>query len=124
MKSCPIYAAADMIVVPSNYEPCGLTQMIGLQYGAVPVVRGVGGLLNTVFDWDYDEVHPPEERNGFVFYQTDQSAVESALQRALDLWTLSPDLFQKLAIQGMQADYSWKNPAEQYLGIYDYIRHK
>jgi starch synthase len=119
-----IYAAADMIVVPSNYEPCGLTQMIGLQYGAVPVVRGVGGLLNTVFDWDYDEVHPPEERNGFVFYQTDQSAVESALQRALDLWTLSPDLFQKLAIQGMQADYSWKNPAEQYVGIYDYIRHK
>jgi starch synthase len=119
-----IYAAADLIVVPSNYEPCGLTQMIGLRYGAVPVVRGVGGLLNTVFDWDYDETHPPEERNGFVFYQTDQSAVESALGRAFDLWKQNPDLFQSLALQGMKADYSWKTSGEKYLGIYDYIRHK
>jgi starch synthase len=119
-----IYAGADLIVVPSNYEPCGLTQMIGLRYGTIPVVRGVGGLLNTVFDWDYDETHKPEERNGFVFFETDQVAVESALGRALDLWQYSPDLFEKLAIQGINYDYSWKKSGEQYIGVYEHIRYK
>jgi starch synthase len=119
-----IYAGADMIVVPSNYEPCGLTQMIGLRYGTVPIVRGVGGLLNTVFDWDYDETHRPEERNGFVFFQSDNSAIESAMGRAFDLWYQNPQLFQQLAIQGMQYDYSWNNPAEKYIGVYDFIRHR
>ncbi|MCY7394285.1 MAG: glycogen synthase GlgA, partial [Leptolyngbyaceae cyanobacterium CAN_BIN12] len=81
-----IYAGADLIVVPSNFEPCGLTQMIGFKYGTVPIVRGVGGLVNTVFDRDYDETHLPEERNGYVFYQTDDSALESAMDRAIGLW--------------------------------------
>lgn len=117
-----IYAGADMIVVPSNYEPCGLTQMIGLKYGTVPIVRGVGGLVNTVFDWDYDQEHSPQERNGFVFYQTDPQALESALGRAFDLWYLNPDLFRKLAIQGMECDNSWKLPGQQYVGVYEHIR--
>jgi starch synthase len=119
-----IYAAADMIVVPSNYEPCGLTQMIGLKYGTVPVVRGVGGLVNTVFDWDYDAMHPTEERNGFVFFETDNYALESAMGRAIDLYNLSPELFRNLAIQGMKCDNSWKHPAEEYVKIYETIRHK
>jgi starch synthase len=119
-----IYAAADIIIVPSNYEPCGLTQMIGLRYGTVPVVRGVGGLLNTVFDWDYDEAHLPEERNGFVFFQDDNFALESALGRALDLWYKQPERFRQLAAQGMAHDYSWKHPGEQYVGVYDHIRHR
>lgn len=119
-----IYAGADMIVVPSNYEPCGLTQMIGLKYGTVPIVRGVGGLVNTVFDWDYDQDKPQEERNGFVFYQTDNSAIESAIDRAIDLWYKSPKLFRQLMIQGMECDYSWNHPGAQYVGIYDHIRHK
>ncbi|MCG9890088.1 MAG: glycogen synthase GlgA [Thermosynechococcaceae cyanobacterium MS004] len=119
-----VYAAADLIVVPSNYEPCGLTQIIGLHYGTVPVVRGVGGLLNTVFDWDYDETHEPKDRNGFVFFETDQIALESALGRALDLWKLSPQLFETLAIQGMNCDYSWKKSGTQYAGVYEFIRHK
>ena len=117
-----IYAGADLIVVPSNYEPCGLTQMIGLRYGTVPVVRGVGGLLNTVFDWDYDQAHPPEERNGFVFYETDIVAINFAMGRALDLWHHASDYFEKLAIQGMNCDYSWKHPVEQYLEVYELIR--
>ncbi|MBE9115958.1 glycogen synthase GlgA [Lusitaniella coriacea LEGE 07157] len=119
-----IYAGADIIVVPSNYEPCGLTQMIGLTYGTVPVVRGVGGLVNTVFDWDYDPERSPEERNGFVFYQTDSSAVESALNRALDLYYENPKLFRQLALQGMKQDFSWKNSVEKYVEVYDYVRHR
>ncbi|MDB9312531.1 glycogen synthase GlgA [Spirulina sp. CS-785/01] len=119
-----IYAGADIILVPSNYEPCGLTQMIGLRYGSVPVVRGVGGLVNTVFDRDYDMTKTPDQRNGYVFYQTDFNALESALDRAIGLWHYYPDEFRELALQGMSYDYSWNNPATQYLGIYDYIRHK
>jgi starch synthase len=119
-----IYAGSDMILVPSNYEPCGLTQMIGLKYGTVPVVRGVGGLVNTVFDRDYDQNKPPEKRNGYVFYETDHDAVESALGRAIDLWYESPKEFQQLAIQGMEYDYSWNYPGKNYVEIYESIRHK
>jgi starch synthase len=119
-----IYAGADMMVVPSNYEPCGLTQIISLKYGTVPIVRGVGGLVNTVFDWDYDQMHSLETRNGFVFFDSDNYALESAMGRAMDLYSMNPELFQKLAIQGMEYDYSWKNPAQKYVEIYDLIRHK
>ena len=119
-----IYAGADMIIVPSNYEPCGLTQMIGMRYGTVPIVRGVGGVVSTVFDWDYDPNHPGEERNGFVFYQTDYRGLESAMERAIDLWKFAPDRFEALAVQGMNYDYSWKQSAETYSNIYDFIRHK
>ena len=119
-----IYAGADMIVVPSNYEPCGLTQIIGLRYGTVPIVRGVGGLVNTVFDRDYDKEKPPENRNGYVFYQTDFNALESAMGRAIALWQDQPSEFRKLALQGMAFDYSWNHPGEEYLSVYDHIRHK
>ncbi|MEW5861823.1 MAG: glycogen synthase, partial [Cyanobacteriota bacterium] len=119
-----IYAGADMIIVPSNYEPCGLTQMIGLKYGTVPVVRAVGGLVNTVFDRDYDQTKPPEKRNGYVFYHSDEPAFESAMERAFKLWYNHPEEFRQLALQGMEYDYSWKNPGAEYLKIYDQIRHK
>ncbi|MDX2271801.1 MAG: glycogen synthase GlgA [Cyanobacteriota bacterium] len=119
-----IYAGADMIIVPSNYEPCGLTQMIGLRYGTVPIVRGVGGLVNTVFDRDYDQNYPPEQRNGYVFYQSDFYAIESALDRAIGLWKDYPTEFVQLVGQGMQYDYSWNHPGKDYLEIYELIRHK
>ena len=119
-----IYAGADMIVVPSNYEPCGLTQMIGLRYGTVPIVRCVGGLANTVFDRDHDQSHLPEERNGYVFYQTDQQALESAMDRAIGLWHSYPKDFRMLVKQGMAYDYSWNHPGTDYLKIYEFIRHK
>ncbi|MBV5261807.1 glycogen synthase GlgA [Synechococcus moorigangaii CMS01] len=117
-----IYAGADMLVVPSNYEPCGLTQLIGLKYGAVPIVRGVGGLVSTVFDRDHDDKHPPEARNGYVFYQTDNQALESAMERAIGLYTVYPEEFRKLQIQGMKYDYSWNNPGNEYLDLYEFIR--
>ncbi|MFE1746343.1 glycogen synthase GlgA [Coleofasciculus sp. H7-2] len=119
-----IYAGADMIIVPSYYEPCGLTQMIGLKYGTVPVVRAVGGLVNTVFDRDYDQTKPPEERNGYVFYHSDELAFESAMERAFKLWYNHPEEFRQLALQGMEYDYSWNDPGAEYLKIYDQIRHK
>ncbi|OKH12142.1 glycogen synthase GlgA [[Limnothrix rosea] IAM M-220] len=117
-----IYAGADMMVVPSNYEPCGLTQLISLRYGTVPIVRGVGGLVSTVFDRDYDQYRPPEERNGYVFYQTDTHALESSMDRALGLYYVYPDEFKKLQIQGMQCDYSWHGPAEEYEALYDFVK--
>ena len=119
-----IYAGADLIVVPSNFEPCGLTQMIGLRYGTIPIVRGVGGLVDTVFDKDYNANKPPEERNGYVFYQTDYNALESAMGRAIDLWYREPEQFRQLVVQGMNDNYSWNHPGENYVAIYDYIRHK
>lgn len=118
-----IYAGADIIVVPSLYEPCGLTQMIGMRYGTVPVVRAVGGLADTVFDRDFSD-KPPAERNGYVFHQTDPLALETALGRAIGLWQHQPNDFRELIENGMRCDYSWNHPGEHYLRIYEYIRHR
>jgi starch synthase len=118
-----IYAAADMMVVPSMFEPCGLTQMIALRYGTVPIVRSVGGLRDTVFDRDHSH-KPPEERNGYIFEHADYQGVESAMSRAIALWSASPEEFRRLQQNGMRYDYSWRQPAQHYLNIYEYIRHK
>jgi starch synthase len=118
-----IYAGADMIAVPSIYEPCGLTQLIGLRYGTVPIVRAVGGLADTVFDHDHAE-KPANERNGYVFDHADYQGLESALVRAFGLWNHYPEEFRKLIDHGMRQDYSWNCPGKYYLDIYEYIRHK
>jgi len=118
-----IYAGADLLVMPSLYEPCGLTQMIALRYGTVPVVRAVGGLKDTVFDWDHSAL-PPKQRNGFVFEHADPLGLESALDRALGLWRNEPARFHQLVLQGMACDYSWNHPGQRYLDLYEFIRHK
>jgi starch synthase len=118
-----IYAGADILIMPSLFEACGLTQMIALRYGTVPVVRSVGGLRDTVFDWDHSEL-PRVQRNGFVFEHPDQAGIDSALDRALGLWRHEPALFRQLALQGMVYDYSWNRPGQNYLDIYEFIRHK
>jgi len=118
-----IYAGADLLVMPSLYEPCGLTQMIALRYGTVPVVRAVGGLKDTVFDWDHSAL-PPTQRNGFVFEHADPLGLESALDRALGLWRNEPARFHQLVLQGMACDYSWNHPGQRYLDLYEFIRHK
>ncbi len=112
-----LYAGSDMVVVPSIFEPCGLTQMIGLRYGTVPIVRAVGGLADTVFDRDHAHM-PYEYRNGYVFDNTDFGAVESAMDRAIGLWYEYPREFRRLVGNGMAYDYSWNHPAEHYLRIY------
>ncbi|MEJ2621074.1 MAG: glycogen synthase, partial [Candidatus Thiodiazotropha sp.] len=117
-----IYAGADMLIVPSLFEPCGLTQMIGLRYGTVPIVRSVGGLADTVYDIDYAD-RTEQDRNGYVFYQSDSPAIESAMQRAIGLWYDYPDKFRQLILNGMNFDYSWNIPGQNYINIYNYIRH-
>ncbi len=116
-----IYAAADILVIPSRYEPCGLTQMIAMRYGAVPVARRVGGLADTVFDANYSD-RPFAERNGFVFDELTPAALEGALGRALGLWFDYPDYFRQLRLNGMAMDHSWSRPARQYLEIFERIR--
>jgi starch synthase len=115
-----IYAGSDMLIVPSLFEPCGLTQMIALKYGTVPVVRAAGGLVNTVFDRDHSD-KPYYERNGYVFHQTDTHAFESALSRAIGLWNHYPRDFRELIRNGMRYDFSWNHPGQRYLDIYHHI---
>ena len=116
-----IYAGADMILIPSVYEPCGLTQMVAMKYGVVPIVRRVGGLADTVFDANYSD-QPFEERNGYLFDDLTDSALESALGRAIGLWFSYPEYFRQLRINGMNADNSWHKPAQRYLAIYHSLR--
>ncbi len=118
-----IYAGADMLIVPSIYEPCGLTQMIGLRYGTVPIVRPVGGLADTVFDRDNSD-KPFHERNGYIFQQDNYAGLESAMSRAIGLWHDYPDDFHKLIDNGMRADHSWNISGQHYLNIYEYIKYK
>jgi starch synthase len=112
-----IYAGADMILIPSIYEPCGLTQMIAMKYGVVPIARRVGGLADTVFDANYSD-RPFEERNGYLFDDLTESALAAAMERAIDLWRNHPEYFRQLQINGMRVDRSWGRPARQYLDIY------
>jgi starch synthase len=116
-----IYAGADLLVMPSLFEPCGLTQLIALKYGTVPVVRGIGGLVDTVFDRDYSSGW---ERNGYVFHHADPPALESAMARAIGLWYSYPAEFRELQLNGMRTDHSWARPAQDYLNIYEHIRHR
>lgn len=118
-----IYAGADMIFIPSMWEPCGLTQMIALRYGTVPIVRGVGGLADTVFDKDNSD-KPAQERNGYVFMHPDARAVESTLQRAISCWYEYPQDFRSIMLNAMKCDYSWTQACRHYLNIYELVRVK
>ncbi len=118
-----IYAGADLILVPSRFEPCGLTQLIAMRYGTIPVVRSVGGLADTVFDKDNSE-REPDSRNGFVFQHDDEPSVEYALDRAISCYSETPEAFLRLQQNALRADHSWNVPGQHYLNIYNYIREK
>lgn len=116
-----IYAGSDIMIVPSLFEPCGLTQLIAMKYGTVPVVRATGGLADTVFDANYAP-KPYEERTGYTFDDPDNTGLESALGRAIGLWNRYPRYFHELRLNGMRQDYSWNYPGGHYQAIFDHIR--
>ncbi|MDR0361865.1 MAG: glycogen synthase [Planctomycetota bacterium] len=116
-----IYAGSDIFLVPSLYEPCGLTQMIALRYGAVPVVRETGGLVDTVFDLE-NSGKGLNNANGFSFRDATPESLDYGLKRAIRLWYDNPPAFNRLARNGMRYNYSWKNPAKDYENIYNYIK--
>lgn len=111
-----ILAGADILLIPSRYEPCGLTQLYALKYGTVPVVRGTGGLEDTVEAFDY----PTQKGTGFKFYPYDPWALFGAVREAVAAYHHS-GTWSRLLSNGMQADFSWERSARQYLGVYQSI---
>ncbi|KAF4390429.1 hypothetical protein G4B88_024435 [Cannabis sativa] len=115
-----LYAAADMVFVPSMYEPCGLAQMIGMRYGAVPVVRKTGGLADTVFDMD--DPQNQEKANGFVFEGIDETSLDGALYCAFSYFKDNPNKWNNIVKKIMEIDNSWNNTAGKYIELYSSIK--
>lgn len=109
-----VYAAADIVVVPSMFEPCGLTQLIAIRYGALPLVRRTGGLGDTVFDVDAGG----EKGNGFVFDGADEGSMDSALERAVKYYVDEPEWWAEQSKKNMLADCGWQSSAAEYINIY------
>ncbi len=103
-----IYAGADMILMPSQFEPCGLSQIIAMRFGTIPIVRKTGGLADTVRDG----------YTGFVFKHYDKNAFLWAISRAVDVYYKQKDYWKKMQIMGMKKDFSWKNSAKKYIWLY------
>ncbi|XP_050374211.1 uncharacterized protein LOC126791778 isoform X2 [Argentina anserina] len=114
-----LYAAADIVLVPSMYEPCGLAQLIGMRYGAVPLVRKTGGLADTVFDMDDESNH--EMANGFVFEGIDEASLNYALARAFACYKNQPGEWNRIVKKVMKMDNSWNNTAGKYVVIYESV---
>ncbi|KAL3699988.1 hypothetical protein R1sor_018010 [Riccia sorocarpa] len=115
-----LYAAGDIVLVPSMFEPCGLTQMIGMRYGAIPVVRRTGGLADTVFDVD-DKRHK-NKGNGFVFDGITEESLDTALNRALSYYHERREWWEDLTSCVMKLDHSWNKSAERYVELYNSVR--
>jgi starch synthase len=109
-----IEAGADLFLMPSHFEPCGLNQMYSLRYGAVPVVHEVGGLADTVRDFAPDDA----AATGFVFREYSGRAMLDALGRALEVYG-NRSRWRRLQQAGMRADNSWDHSAREYVTIYD-----
>ncbi|HEC21771.1 MAG TPA: glycogen synthase [Chloroflexi bacterium] len=102
-----IYAGIDLFLMPSLFEPCGLGQMIAMRYGALPVARAVGGLVDTV---------TPD--TGFLFADYDAGALRGAIHQALDVYTGQPDRWRERQRRAMQRDFSWERSARRYVDLY------
>lgn len=113
-----IYSGADMILMPSRFEPCGLVQMIALKYGTIPIVRSTGGLVDTVRD--YNDNNKP---TGFAFKQFTKVSLLDTLIRAITVYEHKNE-WKKLIKNAMKEDYSWKVSAQKYLDLYEKIINK
>ena len=107
-----IYAGADMMMIPSRYEPCGLIQMIAMRYGCVPVARATGGLKDTILDYGQSRTS-----TGFLFEQAAPHAMASTLERAITAYA-DKRRWPYLQKRGMRKDFSWKKSAIRYFKLY------
>ncbi len=114
-----IYAGADIFLMPSNYEPCGIGQLIALRYGTIPVVRQTGGLKDTVQQYN----KYTQEGNGFVFENYNAHEMMYALKRALSFYG-NYEIWHKIQLNAVQADYSWKRSAKEYEALYERLTAK
>jgi len=108
-----IYAGADLFVMPSRVEPCGISQMIAMRYGTVPVIHATGGLRDTVRDY---QPHT-NDGTGFVFGEPTAHALVQALERALQLYA-DPARWLQLMLRGMASDFTWQAAAVHYIDLY------
>lgn len=108
-----IYAGSDMFLMPSRFEPCGLGQLISLQYGTIPIVRETGGLAETVIDYDKD----PINGTGFTFKDFNMDEFYDAVERAVKLYNKKA-LWNELVKKGMGKDLSWEMSAKKYIDLY------
>jgi starch synthase len=109
-----IEAGADMFMMPSQFEPCGLNQMYSLKYGTPPIVRAVGGLDDTIENFD----RSIKRGNGFKFYDYDSERLLEKTYEALMVYA-DRELWRTLMLNGMRADHSWEHSARQYIELYE-----
>ena len=110
--SAKIYAASDLFLMPSKTEPCGLSQLISMRYGTVPVVHRVGGLRDTVIPFT------GVEGNGFTFESFQAGDMMDAIYRAVTCFYQSPDEWKQIIKNNLQKDVSWEQSAKKYLDLY------
>ena len=115
-----IEAGADLFLMPSRFEPCGLSQMYSLKYGTIPVVRVTGGLADTIVDTT-EETLAAGSASGFTFHEPAPHALSSALKRAVAYYA-RPDAWLRLMKQAMNEDWSWAKSAKQYIELYEATR--
>ena len=108
-----IYAGSDMLLLPSHHEPCGINQLIAMRYGCVPIVHKVGGLYDTV------ENYNPAEKTGtgFVFNDFDAYELYGAIIRAMEIFK-NNESWKKIIVRDMQESNSWEIPAKKYIDLY------
>ncbi len=116
-----IFAASDVTLVPSRFEPCGLTQMYGLKYGSLPLVHRVGGLADTVVDSSLEDL-ADGTANGFVFNEFDSQALLRAMARAFALYNNKPQ-WRAVRERAMRQSLGWHQPASQYMALYQRLSH-
>jgi starch synthase len=107
-----IEAGADMFLMPSRYEPCGLNQIYSLKYGTAPIVHATGGLDDTIEEWKAGH------GTGFKFEEFSGEALLAAIDRALSAFDDKAG-WKKLMLNGMAENYSWEQPAREYAAVYE-----
>jgi starch synthase len=111
-----IEAGADIFLMPSRFEPCGLNQMYSQRYGTIPIVRKTGGLADTVVD-SLPHTLADNTATGIVFNEASASALMEAVKRSLILY-YNHEAWKKMQVNGMQKDFSWQQSGRHYLDLY------